>query len=80
MEPEETRYLSFKLLKDIAPEHKTQTWGVYSVRNGTLLGQIKWWGAWIQYAFFPEPGTLFNVQCMKDICAFIKGLMRERGR
>jgi hypothetical protein len=81
MESRKTKYLLFTLAKGILPGiRKTQTWEIYSVRHGILLGRIAWYGAWIQYAFFPEPGTVFNMQCLKDINAFIKDLMKERGR
>lgn len=53
-----------------------------SVRAGrdmsTRLGVIKWFGRWRQYAFFPETGTVFNTECLKDIQNHIKGMMEKR--
>jgi hypothetical protein len=42
------------------------------------LGEIRWFGRWRQYAFYPEPDTVFEKQCMKDITAFLERLMAER--
>jgi len=42
------------------------------------LGEIKWFGKWRQYSFFPEPNTVFEKQCMKDIISFIEDLMLKR--
>ena len=69
----ESKYLEFVT----QPKRKTQkTWiiDVTSRSGGMLLGQIKWYGAWRQYAFYPNPETvtIFNVECMNDIIAVIK--------
>jgi hypothetical protein len=71
----ETKYLEFHLLEK---KPKTEVYGVYSKRHGMSLGTIKWHGSWRQYAFFPELNTLFNSECLKDIRAFIDGLMGLR--
>ena len=42
---------------------------IHLISNGdveTLLGVIKWFGAWRQYCFFPEENTLYNNECLKD--------------
>lgn len=70
-----SKYLIFKLFEQ---KEKTQHWLVQSKLHGSLLGEIKWWGPWRQYVFFPQPETLFNPECMKDICQFIEELMARR--
>jgi len=42
------------------------------------LGEIKWFGKWRKYSFFPEPNTIFENQCLNDIIKFIEKLMLER--
>lgn len=71
----ETKYLEFRLLEK---KPKTEVYGVYSKRHAMSLGTIKWHGPWRQYAFFPDLNTLFNSECLKDIRAFIDGLMGLR--
>ena len=70
-----SRYLEFVMFADTG---KTKVWAVNSLRHGDMLGIIKWYGPWRQYAFFPQPETLFNRECMGDICIFIERAMGER--
>ena len=70
-----TKYIQFNL--DHQTE-KTHHWSVLSIKHNTLLGIIKWYGAWRQYAFFPEPNTVFNVECLGDIESFIEQEMERR--
>ena len=66
-----SKYLVFELLKQ---KPKTKVIGVYSKKEFEVLGEIKWFGRWRQYAFFPEPGTVYNVECLNDIQTYIRGL------
>jgi len=66
-----SKYLDFKLLEK---KPKTQIIEVISKLHGNRLGIIKWFGRWRQYAFFPEFGTVFNIECLNDIQIYIKGL------
>jgi len=59
-----SKYLEFKLLER---KPKTSVIDVISKLHGYRLGIIKWFGRWRQYAFFPEDGTIFNVECLNDI-------------
>jgi hypothetical protein len=71
-----SKYLRFELLeqkletKVIEVITRPREFHTVSVR----LGIIKWYNRWRQYAFFPESGTLFNVECLEDIQSYIKGL------
>lgn len=57
---------------------KTVIVRVLSKAHGDVLGTIRWYGAWRQYAFYPATGTLFNVGCLADIEAYIRELMQAR--
>lgn len=57
---------------------KTEILNVLSKSQGTVLGQIKWFGRWRQYCFYPSPNTIFNPECMNDISNVIKDLMMKR--
>jgi len=71
-----TRYLRFEYIK--LPGRKTSTWAVVSRSSSVKLGEIRWHSPWRQYVFFPSAETLFNVECMGDICDRIQTLMRWR--
>ena len=70
-----SKYLEFTI---VGLNPKTMILSVESKRGQYLLGWIKWFGRWRQYAFFPEPKTVFNVECLNDIVNKIKELMNER--
>ena len=46
-----SKYLEFE---QIPYEGKTKRFEVISKLHDVLLGEIKWFGRWRQYAFFPE--------------------------
>lgn len=68
-------YLRFEEILVESPR-KTPIWGVYSV-HGFLLGQVRWFGRWRQFTFWPEPSTTFNVDCLTAIRAFTDELNAE---
>jgi hypothetical protein len=71
-----SEYLRFVELS--TPNRKTPIVEVRSRSSNALLGQIKWYGAWRQFCFWPEPATIFNIGCMTDIEAEIAALRNER--
>lgn len=77
--PPDSKYLLFEYA-GTSESGKTEVWFVYSKRHGLLLGEIKWYGSWRQYAFFPEKATIWNMECLSTINLWIGVLMRERQR
>ena len=68
-----SKYLEFNMLEK---KPKTEVYEIVSKRNKERLGIIKWFPRWRQYAFFPESGTIFNVECILDIVSFTRGLRK----
>ena len=66
-----SKYLEFSLIER---KPKTKVIGVWSKKSADRLGIIKWFSGWRQYAFFPEKGTIFNVECLNDIVSHIEEL------
>lgn len=63
------------------PGKKTAIINVTSTTKGIYLGQIRWYGAWRQYVFYPANDTLFNAKCMQDILSVVRGVsLRQRNR
>ena len=71
------KWIFFELLEK---GEKTNKWYVIARRNEAVLGEIKWFGRWRQYCFFPVIGSVFNNGCMESICEFIKEEMEKRKR
>jgi hypothetical protein len=73
-----SEYLNFE--EDDHYGGKTKRIIVVSKKHLNILGAIKWYGAWRQYTFYPEPDTIWiwNKECLKDIINYINNLMQER--
>jgi len=66
----------------IAEKPKTTVWSCRNKKSNEELGQVKWYGPWRQYCFFPstELATVFNAHCLDDIIVFINSLPRKTRR
>ena len=57
---------------------KTFVWTVYS-HGGIALGEIKWFGQWRKYSFWPFNYTTWDNNCLNEVVAFMDKAMKERG-
>ena len=59
---------------------KTPRWEVHprEPMGAERLGEVRWYGAWRCFAFFPAPETLFERTCLRDIADFCEARTRER--
>ena len=64
-------FLEVKQWPDIS-RRKTHRWAVLNREAGNLLGVISWYGAWRQYTYNPEPGTVYSAGCLRDIAEVIE--------
>jgi len=71
----ESKYMDFDKIGDTG---KTEIWNIISRSSESILGQIRWYGAWRQYCFWPSPHCVFNIGCMNDIKKKINELMSQR--
>lgn len=69
------RYINFV---KIADKPKTSVWSCLT-RHGDELGQVKWFGPWRQYCFFPTVGLsmVFSAGCLADVQNFIERLSKK---
>ncbi len=67
---EESKWIRFQLADKQNP--KTKIWNVITKEDNFILGQIKWFGIWRQYAFFPVSDTVYEKICLNDISNFLK--------
>lgn len=72
----ENKWIRFERIQ--VEGRKTPIMFVYSVSSGVKLAEIKWHPAWRQFAFFPEPHTIWNPDCMTGVKEVIASLMLER--
>lgn len=74
----ESPYLLIKEVNPSRPGALTKVFGVFSKSQGCVLAYISWYSSWRQYTLKPEPGTVWNTDCLDFISEFIKKLMEER--
>lgn len=58
----ETEYLKF--IDGPSESGKTVVSLVVSKSQNIVLGQIKWFGRWRQYCFYPKEDTIWNKDCL----------------
>lgn len=59
-------------------DRKTKVWAVKTVDGTAWLGEIRWFGRWRCYAFFPYTNTVYERTCLLDIVHFIDAQMLAR--
>ena len=60
-------------------KEKTDVYNVVTKDDGDIaLGQIRWFGRWRKYSFFPYNDTVYESVCLTDIVKFIDELMQKR--
>ena len=60
---------------------KTKVWSVWNADNGSLLGHVRWRGAWRQYVYDTSEanyGVVWNPDCMDELTRFIRKQMAFR--
>lgn len=73
---ENSKWIRFQEIPDI--KRKTKIFEVRTKDDSIVLGEVKWFGRWRCYSFFPAPNTVFEQQCLGDITHFIAYLMMQR--
>ncbi len=62
------------------PGRKTSVWECRNKKSQTVLGHVKWYGAWRQYCYFPMVQAVYNAGCLDDIADFIRQLGVQHGQ
>lgn len=71
----DAKYIDFEL----ADNHNPNTWIVNVIdEESNVLGKVKWFAHWRQYAFYPEPYSIYEKTCMQDIINFIKLINKQQ--
>lgn len=66
-----TKQTYLQIDKDrVSPSGLTFVWVVKSL-SGIPLGEIKWFGQWRKYTFYPMNYTTWDDNCLNEISAFM---------
>lgn len=55
---------------------KTLVWEVVAKEGGFRLGEVKWFGRWRRYAFFPSD-AVFEHQCLRELADFLESRTKD---
>lgn len=68
----------FCIYEYIIKNQKTPILRIFS-KNGisSFLGEIKWYGAWRKFCFFPHDNTIWDNKCLNDLTEFLKNYNRK---
>lgn len=68
------KYIQIEL-RGTSPTGKTQRWRVHNFEHNTVIGWIKWYGAFKKYVFYAETQdmdwVLFDSDCLRMIADFL---------
>lgn len=64
----------------VSESGKTNVYHVYAKEPATLLGEVKWYGPWRTYCFYPQQHTLFEHKCLSEITEFLELERRNHGK
>lgn len=60
-----------RILKEILLKRKTPIYHIESMLSKDEIGQIKWYGAWRKFCFYPNGDTIWDNKCLEQIIAFL---------
>ncbi len=70
----------FQVTEEKLENRKTPIYHIISKRSNLEIGQIKWYGAWRKYCFFPDEYTVWDRKCLKELIDFLDEInKRKRG-
>lgn len=55
---------------ELVGKTKSGKTAIWNVRNGIVLGEIKWYAHWRRYCFYPAPETLYDAVCLRQVADF----------
>ena len=58
---------------------KTATRLIVNKRSGDLIGELRWYGPWRQWCFFPCPDTVWSAGCVRDVLDAISRAKEQPG-
>ena len=64
----------FSIIEERVNGRKTPIYHICSKRSKDEIGQIKWYGAWRKYCFFPNGETIWDNKCLEKIIDFLQEL------
>ena len=61
----------FSILEEKLEGRKTPILHICSKLSGNEIGEIKWYGAWRKFCFFPNKDTIWDDKCLTSLNEFL---------
>lgn len=68
------KFVRFELIENNSDG--TSTFAIYNNVTGECIGTIQWYDEWRKYCFYPDDGTVWETECLKEVIDYIKELMK----
>jgi len=75
-----TKHIKFVEAPPKKSRARTKLFWVVSVYDETQLGWIAWKVNWRRYSFYPNAGTTYDENCLRDIAEFCASLTKAHKR
>lgn len=59
---------------------RTKVFLVRTNKDSVLIATIKWHPGWRNFSFFPEPGTIWEENCLDEIIKFLGAIKDLHGK
>lgn len=60
----------FYITEEILPNRKTPIYNIIN-NNNLKIGQIRWYGPWRKFCFYPDSDTIWDNKCLQDVLNII---------
>lgn len=60
----------FYITEEILPNRKTLIYNIIN-NNNLKIGQIRWYGPWRKFCFYPDSDTIWDNKCLQDVLNII---------
>lgn len=60
--------------KETIEGRKTPIYSLESVYDKVFLGEVKWYGPWRRYCFYPCDNTVWDVKCLEELENLMKDI------
>jgi hypothetical protein len=67
------KYIYIKEIGE-SPSRKTKIFGVINKRENRVSGEIRWYGGFRKYCFYPNSDFLFDSDCLQMIVEYLNTL------
>lgn len=63
--------------REVPSQGATKRWDVVTSSDETFLGSVRRYSGWRRYCFFPDFGSFYEQDCLRDVADFIEARTRE---